>query len=94
MVKYLVAVLLTLLFTIGIAMAEAPKTFDQMDSDGDGFISKSEAADRADIKQNWSQADTDRDNRLDAAEFSAFEGREMFQPAEVEEPEPGAAPTK
>jgi len=82
------------LFFCGNVVAEKVQNFDDVDEDGDGYITKNEAKDLTEIKKNWTKADTDKDGKIDVAEFSAFEGREMFQPAEVEEPEPGAAPTR
>ncbi|MDH5258378.1 MAG: hypothetical protein OEX07_10225 [Gammaproteobacteria bacterium] len=71
------------------------KTFDDIDSDGDGYISKKEANDIDHVKSNWTAADKDNDGKLDVSEFSAFEGKDKFQPPEtMEEPEPGAAPTQ
>lgn len=86
--------MLLLVFLCFCSSLYAQQIFDEIDGDGDGYISQSEANVRADITQNWSKADLDKDGRLDVSEFSAFEGREMFVPAEVEEPEPGAAPTR
>lgn len=48
-------------------------SFEDLDSDGDGYISKEEAADHPEVIENWQRYDTDRDGRLDEAEFSAFE---------------------
>lgn len=95
MIKYFALPLFFLVFTTGSALSATPTTFDEMDSDGNGFISKSEAQARDDISKNWEKADKDNNGKLDVSEFSAFEGRDMFQPAEdAEEPEPGAAPTR
>lgn len=110
MSKYFVAVLVSLMFGISNAfadaamakaaeeaestMATAKVTFEQFDTDGDGFISKTEAMENENISKNWTQADKDSNNKLDVSEFSAFESREMFNPADdLEEAEPGAAPT-
>ena len=96
MVKNVIAGVVVALFMMSFAIAgTTDKTmFNQFDTDGDGYISKQEASQREDLQKNWEQADKDNDNKLDVSEFSAFESREMFQPAEVEEPEPGAAPTR
>jgi len=94
MSKYIVAVVVVLMFGFGHVFAETKVTFDQFDEDGDGYITKSEAADSSNMTKNWKQADKDSDNKLDVSEFSAFEGKERFVPADdMEEPEPGAAPT-
>jgi len=93
-IKYFVATCILFAMSFGNALAAAPATFDEIDADGNGFISKAEVKNRKELRDNWKKADKDKDNQLDVSEFSAFEGREMFQPAEdAEEPEPGAAPT-
>ena len=94
MIKLLSTGLLLFAFSIATAYADKVKTFDELDQNGDGYISKTEIKDNSDMNKNWTKADRNKDDKLDAAEFSAFEGRERFQPAEdMEEPEPGAAPT-
>ena len=90
---YRLLILVLMLFFCGNIFAEEVKLFDDIDDNGDGYITKQEARDLTEIKANWGKADTDKDGKIDVSEFSAFEGREMFQPVEVEEPEPGAAPT-
>jgi len=93
--KYYRSLLLVLAFLYSVnILAEELQTFDDVDEDGDGYITKKEAKDLTEIQTNWMKADTDKDGKIDVSEFSAFEGREMFQPADVEEPEPGAAPTQ
>ena len=73
--------------------AEVPKTFDELDDDQDGYISKSEAKEQTELSKAWKGADKDSDERLDIAEFSAYYGKERFTPPEgMEEPEIGAAP--
>lgn len=80
--------------TMSFAM-EKEITFDQLDDDVNGYLSKSEANDRPDLKKNWKSIDTNADDKLDISEFSAFEAKERFTPPEdMEEPEIGAAPTK
>ena len=73
--------------------AEAPKTFEELDADGNGRISKQEAKDQKSIKRNWAKIDADKSGELDISEFSAFEGIGRYTPPEESEtPEPGAAP--
>ncbi len=68
-------------------------SFDEMDIDGDGYLSNVEANARPDLTEAWRRIDADSNNRLDISEFSAFEAKERFSPPEEsEEPEPGAAP--
>ena len=68
-------------------------TFDDLDTNHDGYISADEAKANPDLWKKFTQADKDSNGKLDVSEFSAFE--ERFVPADdMEEPEPGAAPTK
>jgi hypothetical protein len=80
-------------WSLAFAEKEAAVTFDQIDTDGDGYISKEEAKVSRDITKNWKKADKDQDGHVDISEFSAFESQERFTPpSDMEEPEPGAAP--
>ena len=36
-----------------VSAAETPKTFEELDADGNGYISKQEASAQKSIKQNW-----------------------------------------
>lgn len=47
--------------------------FEDLDDDGDGHISRQEAAGQTQLTEQWGRYDTDRNGRLDEAEFSAFE---------------------
>lgn len=72
---------------------EAAITFDQIDANGDGYISKEEAKVSRDMTRNWAKADKDKNGHVDISEFSAFESQGRFTPpTDLEEPEPGAAP--
>jgi Ca2+-binding EF-hand superfamily protein len=82
-----------LLLSGTVASAEPPTTFETLDTDGDGYISSTEAGARADLKESWQAIDKNTDNQLDITEFSAFEGEGRFTPPEEsEEPGLGAAP--
>jgi Ca2+-binding EF-hand superfamily protein len=72
--------------------AEEVKTFEQLDADSDGYISKEEAKADTSINRNWTKADKDKNGRLDTSEFSAFEASGYVPPHDREEAEPGAAP--
>lgn len=57
-----------------------PMSFSQLDTNGDGKISKEEAQaamapgeDTSQLDSNFSQADKNADGELDQSEFSAFE---------------------
>ncbi len=49
-------------------------SFSELDTNQDGVISRSEAAEQPKLVDSWDQADNDSDGKLDRAEFSAFEG--------------------
>lgn len=71
------------------------KTFDELDTNHDGYISKTESKAYKELNAEWSKADTDKNGKLDVTEFSAFESKGRYEPAqESAEPEPGAAPTQ
>ncbi len=46
--------------------------WNMLDTDKDGYISKSEAVYSTRISDRWSSLDTNKDERLDTAEFSHF----------------------
>ena len=73
--------------------AEEVKTFEDLDVDTNGYISKDEAKAQDSIKRNWAKVDTNKDGHIDISEFSAFESIGKFEPPEDSEvAEPGAAP--
>jgi hypothetical protein len=97
--KVLGYAILLAMFLAGVALAaeEQPAstmTFDDLDTNHDGYISQTEAKVRKDLVKGWKTADQDQDNKLDLSEFSAFEaeGRYSIEGEELSEPEPGAAP--
>jgi Ca2+-binding EF-hand superfamily protein len=53
--------------------SEAASTFRILDSDANGTISAAEAEANPDLHARWQELDTDKNNQLDSAEFSAFE---------------------
>ena len=93
--KTLYSFLLTTLFFVAFsAFAEdMPRTFDELDGDGNGYLNQEEASKRSDLASKWNDADKNSDGKIDISEFSAFEVR-MVPPDDMAEPEPGAAPTK
>ena len=81
------------LSTAPAAAEEYVQTFEAIDVDGDGYISAKEAEVRPDLSENLQASDTNKDGKLNSAEFSAFEGKGRFTPPEESEiAEPGAAP--
>jgi hyperosmotically inducible protein len=57
----------------GTAAAQAPERFKSLDKDGDGFISKEEAAAVRGFDRAMAEADANRDGRLDPSEFTTAE---------------------
>ncbi|HHI94406.1 MAG TPA: EF-hand domain-containing protein [Gammaproteobacteria bacterium] len=51
----------------------ADETFDQIDTDQDGAISKAEAASVPALTDLWDTYDSNTDGKLDEAEFARFE---------------------
>ncbi len=47
--------------------------FDNLDQDTDGYLSKDELTSKPAFKEDWANADTDGDGKLDRSEFSKFE---------------------
>lgn len=54
--------------TQGDAAQEQPAGFAELDKDGDGYISESEAS--SELRDQWSELDSNTDNRLDQVEFA------------------------
>ncbi|MBL1274801.1 MAG: hypothetical protein COB30_001815 [Ectothiorhodospiraceae bacterium] len=86
-------------FSIGMALGmtmavagQAP-SFEDIDINGDGYISKAESMISRDMNKNWAELDTNHDGRASVSEFSRFESAENYSPThDADEPEPGAAP--
>ena len=82
-----------LLFGATALSADEVKTFDELDVDSNGYISKQEAKASKDFKWKWRKADKNGDGRIDIDEFTAFMGKGRFEPPEETESEGiGAAP--
>jgi len=52
---------------------ESTASFQSLDADGNGAISKEEAAHNAALSSAWGAADANQDGQLDMTEFSAME---------------------
>jgi len=94
--KRIICIITGLVLGLGVVTAlsaEEVLTFDDMDVDSDGYISRDEAKAQKSINRNWAKIDADKDGNIDISEFSAFESIGRFvPPVESEIPEPGAAP--
>lgn len=54
------------------AFAETPATFDLLDVNQDGLISKSEAGGMEGLSSEFDKVDVNKDGKLDKSEFAAF----------------------
>jgi Ca2+-binding EF-hand superfamily protein/sporulation protein YlmC with PRC-barrel domain len=56
----------------GQTQAAARRSFEELDTDRDGRISRQEARSLRSLDRQWQSLDTDRDGQLNRSEFSAF----------------------
>lgn len=74
MIKKHTLTALALMTVSGLAWAAGgAASFQELDSNRDGVITLDEAKKSPELKANFTQADTNKDGKLDAAEFSALE---------------------
>lgn len=62
-----------LIFAPVFADSDMSDTFKQLDVNGDGYISNSEASGDSELLGQWSSADQNSDGVIEMSEFSAFE---------------------
>ena len=62
-----------LLASAAFAAEDTSERFQQLDLDGDGRISSTEASRDAELSTVWDQIEKKEDGYLDRSEFSAFE---------------------
>lgn len=92
-VPFIVAAASALLFCTPAGAGDYPMTFEQLDTDANGYISAEEAKARPGLADSLQASDQNGDGQLNSAEFSALEGQGRFSPPEDSEvAEPGAAP--
>ncbi len=56
-------------------------SFDELDADSSGYISREEAQTSDPLINNWQSADKDANDQIDQSEFSAFEDQQKSQGA-------------
>lgn len=64
-----------LLAVAGAAMAGETPAFDELDLDGDGYLSREEAAAVPGLREHFSVFDLDGDGRLSRSEYAVVEGQ-------------------
>jgi hypothetical protein len=70
--KHLMALASGLILATGLAFAGGDKaSFDDLDKDGNGAISRTEAAEHEKVASSFDDADTNGDGQLSESEFSA-----------------------
>lgn len=82
--------LFTLIISSSISASEV-YLFEEIDLDHNGAISRSEAAVRDDLSEDFTEIDTDGNKSLSVDEYSNYMNKGV-PPEDVEVPEPGAAP--
>lgn len=70
------------------------KVFDALDKNGDGKITKEEAAGVETLTEDWVTIDVNKDGSIEVSEFAAIESVEAYTPVESDNEPIGAAPTK
>jgi hypothetical protein len=68
---------------------DRPAAFQQLDADGDGWISVEEAAAHPEVAANFQKADRDQDGRLSLEEFEAVALNRSDQPGKFRNPDRG-----
>ena len=76
------------------AEKNGPIMFEDLDTDFDGSISKSEAKARKDLRKNFKKADTDNSGTINVDEYTTYHNKGLMDLEEVEIPEVGAAPVR
>lgn len=62
--------------TVGSGTATSPETFNRLDVNNDGNLSKAELDSEPALKEEWASIDSNNDGQLDRSEFSMFEANE------------------
>lgn len=59
--------------TVELQSEASDHSFESLDKDGNGYLSKEEVGNRGRLTDEWSKLDKNKDQRIDQTEFSAFE---------------------
>jgi sporulation protein YlmC with PRC-barrel domain len=66
---------------------ERQASFQELDTNSDGYLSQQEAESDQQLADNWKKADQNNDNQIDRSEFSAFEMSTETEPSMQEQEE-------
>ncbi len=81
--------------SVAPALAAAALVYEDLDTNADGYLSRSEVASDPTLYEEFDRVDSNGDGKINIDEFVAEEGRGRFVPPEENEvSEIGAAPTK
>lgn len=62
--------------TMGSGNVSSTATFNRLDTNNDGNLSKTELSSEPALKEDWARIDANSDGQLDRSEFSMFETKE------------------
>lgn len=85
---------MTVSFTALAGETGNENVFNALDKNGDGIITKEEAASVEKLVKDWSTIDKNSSGSIEVSEFAALESAEAYAPVETEDEPIGAAPTK
>ena len=72
--------------------AEVFLKYEDIDANADGWIDKTEAAQRHDLVSNWHTIDRDNDGVINVVEYLNYEARDYTPPYDSQDMDPGAGP--
>ena len=68
------------------------RSFSELDADSNGYLSKEEAGERTAVINQWDRIDKNQDDRIDRAEFAAFEAKDRDMKPSAPEGKSGTVP--
>jgi hypothetical protein len=71
--QYVCTTLFCMVAAVSSGLAAAGTTFEQLDANGDGQVSATEAGQDSQLTAVWGSVDSDQNGVINRAEFSAFE---------------------
>ena len=95
-----IMIVAAIMFPLSVAAGDSSTTkdsFNKLDKDKDGYISKQEAQSNKKLTEQWEMVDADANGQLEMSEFSAFEtgkAASFTPPDDPNDPGMGAAPAE